>query len=195
MKHFPRFWRSLAAGILTLSGFAVFAAETENKADDMPTVGDAASISVLVKVTGIDKDKHQVTLTGPKGRSFNLAVHDPAKLEAAKVGDQVMVTYREAVALSVKKAGSADVGRKEQVMQKTSKPGEVPAGLMGESIQVVATLTAVDPEKGTATIRSPEGEETTVKVDDPSKLQGIKAGDLVQLTYNRALLLQLVQTK
>ena len=57
----------------------------------------------------IDKEKQTVTLKGPK-RTLTVQVQDPKKLDAIKVGDPVVGKYYEAVALEVKKAGTATPG-------------------------------------------------------------------------------------
>jgi hypothetical protein len=45
-----------------------------------------------------------VTLKGPEGKSVIVQVKDPKKLENVKVGDQVSITYTQALAISVQKA-------------------------------------------------------------------------------------------
>ena len=57
----------------------------------------------------IDKEKQTVTLKGPK-RTLTVQVRDPKKLEAIKVGDPVVGKYYEALAIEVKKAGTATPG-------------------------------------------------------------------------------------
>jgi hypothetical protein len=41
------------------------------------------------------------------------------------------------------------------------------------------------------TIKGPRGNEETIKVKDPKNLQGVKVGDLVELTYAQALAVSL----
>jgi hypothetical protein len=41
------------------------------------------------------------------------------------------------------------------------------------------------------TIKGPEGNTETVKARDPKNLEGVKEGDLVELTYTRALAIAL----
>jgi Cu/Ag efflux protein CusF len=45
-----------------------------------------------------------VTLTGPEGNSVTIKVKDPKKLNGVKVGDDVEITYTQALAISVEKA-------------------------------------------------------------------------------------------
>ena len=41
------------------------------------------------------------------------------------------------------------------------------------------------------TIKGPQGHEETIKVKDPKNLEGVKAGDMVELTYAQALAVSL----
>lgn len=57
--------------------------------------------SINAKVTGIGKHKDWVTLMGPEGNSVTIKVKDKKNLEGVKVGDDVAVTYTEALAIAV----------------------------------------------------------------------------------------------
>ncbi len=59
-------------------------------------------ITITAKVEAIDKKKPSVTLMGPEGRSVTVRVENPKNLKKLKVGDQVEITYTEALAISVK---------------------------------------------------------------------------------------------
>ena len=54
-------------------------------------------------ITGIDKKKGTVTLTGPEGESFDVKVLNPANLDRVDEGDLVDITYTEAMAVSVER--------------------------------------------------------------------------------------------
>jgi hypothetical protein len=69
-----------------------------------PAGVDARTVQVTATVTKINRDKQEVTLRGPQGKSVVVAVKDPANLEKVKKGDLVEITYTEAIAISVAKA-------------------------------------------------------------------------------------------
>jgi hypothetical protein len=56
-------------------------------------------------IAGIDRAKSEATLRGPNGRVTTVRVRDPEKLDAVHVGDVVDITYTEALAVAVEKAG------------------------------------------------------------------------------------------
>jgi Cu/Ag efflux protein CusF len=132
-------------------------------ATDKP-LGRSEGRAVTVKgtIAAIDKEKSTVTLKGPKGRTVTLEVKDPQKLEVIKVGDPVVATYMEAVAFQIKKPGAATPGTTVQESRVSSKPGETPAGAVGQEVTVTATITAIDKKAHTVTIKGPEGNTETV---------------------------------
>jgi len=156
-----------------------------------PAIGGARAVTIRGTVEAVDKEKKTVTLKGPKGRTLTLSVQDPQKLEAVKVGDPVVARYYESMAIEVRKPGEATPGITKQEAVATSKPGETPAGVVGERVTVTATVTAVDTKAHTVTITGPQGGVETVKARDPKNLAKIKVGDLVEITYTRALAIAL----
>ena len=153
-----------------------------------PRVAEGAVVTVRGTVEAIDKEKQTVTLKGPK-RSITLRVQDPKKLDAIAVGDPVVGKYYESVAIAVVKAGAPGATAERAVG--TSKPGETPAGAVAERITLTATITAIDKKAHTVTIKGPEGNSETIKARDPKNLERIKVGDLVEITYTRALAIAL----
>jgi Cu/Ag efflux protein CusF len=155
-------------------------------AQKKPGVGEARAIKLHGTVAAVDKEGKTITLKGSKGRTVTLDVHDPTKLEAVKVGDPVVATYYEAVAVQVKPAGSATPSVTVQEGRAGSKPGDNPAGVIAREVTLVGTITAVNPKAPSVTIKGPKGRTETVKVKDAKNLANVKVGDMVELTYAQA---------
>ena len=155
-----------------------------------PKGQEAAVVTLRGTVEAIDKEKQTVTIKGPK-RTLTVKVQDPKKLEAIKVGDPVVGKYYEALAWEVKKPGTATPGVTSQQAVGTSAPGATPAGAVGEQVTITATITAIDKGAHTVTIKGPEGNTETVKARNPKNLDAVKVGDLVEITYTRALAIAL----
>ena len=66
---------------------------------EMPAGAQAKTVQVTADVTAVDKKSGMVTLRGPE-RTVDLKVKDKAILKQIAVGDQVEVTYVEAVAIA-----------------------------------------------------------------------------------------------
>jgi hypothetical protein len=74
------------------------------KPGERPAGAVARQVTVLADVTGVDPKKKTITLRGPKGNVVTLDVQNPDHFKVVKKGDQVEVTYTEALALSVEPA-------------------------------------------------------------------------------------------
>ena len=70
----------------------------------MPAGAAVRQVTVLADVIGVDPKKKTITLKGPKGNVVTLDVQNPDQFKVVKKGDQVEVTYTEALALSVEPA-------------------------------------------------------------------------------------------
>jgi uncharacterized lipoprotein len=67
----------------------------------------AQEVTAMVKITDLDLATHTVSFTDPEGLAQTITVQDPGMqdfVETLKVGDQVAVTYTEALAISVEPA-------------------------------------------------------------------------------------------
>jgi Cu/Ag efflux protein CusF len=71
--------------------------------DQEPGGATAAGVTATVTVTDIDPGKRLVTLQGPKGKSFQVKAGPKIHLEKLKVGDRLLGTYVEAVAIQLEK--------------------------------------------------------------------------------------------
>jgi hypothetical protein len=66
---------------------------------------------VSAQVVAIDKATRTVTLKGPKGNEVTLDVRKPEQFNVVKKGDQVEMTYTEALALAVEPAPNPAAAR------------------------------------------------------------------------------------
>ncbi|HWU38351.1 MAG TPA: hypothetical protein VN203_11955 [Candidatus Acidoferrum sp.] len=61
-------------------------------------------VTATVTVEAINKKAGTVTFKGPEGNSVTVKAQDPKNLDLVKVGDNVEITYTEALGISVEKA-------------------------------------------------------------------------------------------
>jgi hypothetical protein len=80
---------------------------------ERPAVAGARQVTALADVTAVDPKKSTITLKGPRGNVVTLDVHNPDQFKVVKKGDQVEVTYTEALALSVEPAPKAAAAKKK----------------------------------------------------------------------------------
>lgn len=149
---------------------------------------EQSMVSAKATVEAVDLKKRLVTLRKPDGASITLEVGEEVRnLPQVKKGDQVTVTYYEAIAYAVKKPGEAAPGVSVAETMERAKPGEKPAGAGARELTVTATIEAIDKRKPSVTLRGPGGKVVTVVPRHPENLDRVTIGDLVDITYTEAL--------
>ena len=88
-----------AGGDVTVSEQA-----TRAKPGERPAAAGERRVNAIAEVVAVDPKKSTITLKGPRGNVVTLAVHNPDQFKVVKKGDQVDVTYTEALAVSVEPA-------------------------------------------------------------------------------------------
>jgi hypothetical protein len=68
-----------------------------------PAAEVGAVVKAVVEVVAIDKESREVVIKGPRGKFLVLPVEDDAVLMNLKMGELVIMTYAEGVALSLEK--------------------------------------------------------------------------------------------
>lgn len=69
-----------------------------------PAAGGLRRFKVVTTVEGLDRPTQTITVKGPRGNYLTARVADPSKLTRMRIGDNIVVTYTEAVAISLEKA-------------------------------------------------------------------------------------------
>ena len=102
-----QFYESLAFEVTKpgqAGGAGATAAVASAKPGEKPAGIAAGQVTVTATIEAIDAKKKRVTLKGPEGKTQEITVKDPKNLVNVKVGDQVVLTYTEALAISVEPA-------------------------------------------------------------------------------------------
>src|SRR5262249_24504295 len=152
-------------------------------------------VTVRAKVMDVDQDKRTVTLRGPNGKTETYEV-DPAvqNLPQVKKGDDLVVEYYRSVAVQVKKHGEAEVGISPGSAGGTAAAGQMPGAVGAQTVTITAKVMKVDKKKQIVTLKGPRGKTVDVEVQDPSRLDKVKKGDLVEITYTEALAISVEAT-
>jgi hypothetical protein len=179
MTHSAHVGITLAAALLI---------STVAAAQEMPKP-KTESVTLTATIEAIDKSNRLVTLKGEKGNVVTVHADETVKrFDELKVGDKVTATYYESLAVNVRKPGdpAPPAGTTGGVTPRTGGPGATAA--MQDTITV--TVQSVDLANRSVTVRKQDGSVVSMRVENPQYLQAVKAGDTVDITYTRALLLK-----
>jgi ribosome maturation factor RimP len=74
-----------------------------SKPGETPAGAIAQQVTVTATIVDIDKKAQTATIKGPEGNTVTVKARDPKNLDKLKVGDNVDITYTEALAISLDK--------------------------------------------------------------------------------------------
>jgi len=68
-----------------------------------PAAGGLRRFKVVTTIEGLDRPTQTVTVKGPRGNYLTARVADPSRLTKVHIGDTIVITYTEALAISLEK--------------------------------------------------------------------------------------------
>jgi hypothetical protein len=145
-------------------------------------------------VESIDQASRLVTLRGEDGFATTVRVSDDVRnLAQVEEGDQVVVSYYEAIAAEVKKPGEGVEGVEADVSAVSAEPGEKPGAGAGVLLRTTVTIDSVDTQMDTVTFQNSDGMLRTVAIQTPEGrkfIRGLKKGDQVEVAYTEAFAIE-----
>ena len=153
-----------------------------------PGTGVAERVAqISASIEAVDYAKRIVTLKGPGGDSVTLEIGPEVQnFDQIRVGDLVVVRYLEALALELKKRGTAKRERTDSDVTQRALPGERPARIDAQEVHVVTDVIAVFPQTQIVRLRGPT-RVVDLRVRDPEQFERVAVGDQVEATYTEAV--------
>ena len=144
-------------------------------------------------VASIDKAARKVTLVDAAGVKTTVkAGPDVINFNQIQVGDKLKVTAAQELVVSVTGEGEATRDGGAQAVALAPK-GAKPGGIMAETRQITAKVTAINAEQHTATLQFEDGTTHTVAVRPDVDLSKRKVGDKVVIRTTEALAIQVAK--
>ncbi len=139
-------------------------------------------------VEAIDYANRTVALKGPLGQTTTYKVDKSVRnFDQIKPGDRVVFEIYDSVALFVRKSGeppsAAEAGGVE-----VAQRGQKPSGVFVNTTELTAAVEGIDYQARTVTLKGPQGNVKTIKVDPSVKnFDQVKQGDEVVLRHTEAI--------
>lgn len=70
-----------------------------------PAAGGVRRFKVVTTIEGLDRPTQTITVKGPRGNYVTARVADPSNLTSMRIGENILITYTEALAISLVKTG------------------------------------------------------------------------------------------
>ena len=182
-----------ALAMASAAALAIVACSPSVKGTEDVVVVETADGAIIVDtftttatVTGINADKRELMLTAPDGRKTTYkAGPDMVNFSQLQVGDQVKAVLTEEVAVAIG-TGAATMPTGGGAVA-LAPVGAKPAGVMVETANVTAKVTAVDAKKHKVTFQLGDGTTKTVKAGKKVDVSVLNVGDSVTIQVGEGL--------
>jgi hypothetical protein len=142
---------------------------------------------ITAEVTGINADKRTVTLKTMDGKKTTVKCGpEVVNFDQIRVGDKVKVTATEEIVAYMASEG-APSGEGGAAVVALAPKGAKPGGVVASTVQVTATITAIDLKRHKATLQFPDGTIHKVAVRPDVDLTQRKVGEQVVIRTTGAL--------
>jgi len=140
-------------------------------------------------IEAINQTTREVTVK-VDGELHTFAVKpDVKRFGELKVGDRLKADYHEAVLMEVRQAGGrAPLPASGGETVRVAGLGTRPSGALVQQQVASVVVKAIDRKTPAVTVQLEDGSIVTLKVEHPERLQGLKVGDKVDVTYTEALI-------
>lgn len=153
-----------------------------------PDLSVRDTITGTATVQAINLQTREVTLKDQKGRVFTIKASDEVRnLPQVQVGDRVVVTYQEDLAIYLTgKVGTGISTRTDAVSAGRAQPGQRPAGVVRDTTRITANIISVNKQKRQVLVR---GATRTVQVKVPPDfdITRFKVGQEVEAEFVQEL--------
>jgi hypothetical protein len=175
-------WLSLFAGAL-LSGCASTDAAPKH-------VQITDEVNTEATVVGVNKSSRDITLQRPDGETLVvMAGPEVRNFDQIKAGDKVKAKYAVSLSARLLAPGEADTRTTVGMAAGRAKQGDLPAGAIGAGLAITVKVKSVDAMQHIVTFTTPDGTLHVIQAErDEGKrfVEGLKAGDRVELVYKEA---------
>ena len=180
---------ALAVG-LCLAGTGTAARAAAPQAVTQGPLTAAKTVTATATIQAIDSTRRMITLKTASGEEDSFAVGPEVKrFDELKVGDTVKMTYRESVVVLLRKPGDPPLTDKDVANTAVTRgTGPLPSATMSAQERVTVTVKTIDPATQAITVTTKDGRTVTRKVEDKKFVDGLKAGQTIDIVYTRALI-------
>jgi Cu/Ag efflux protein CusF len=172
----------LVAPLVLLSGEPFAAAQSEGG----QKVTKQNQVTATATIKAIDQATRSITLRTEKGDEDTFTVGaDVTRFNQLKVGDTIRATYHESLVFQVRKPGAPAPSADAAIGGGRIK--DKPGGALGTQLTASVTVKAVDVNVPSITVVTADGRTLTRKIAEKKNLEGVKAGDQIDITYTQGL--------
>jgi Cu/Ag efflux protein CusF len=148
-----------------------------------------AVVETTAEIVAIDGDARLITLEDEDGFIEEIyAGPEVKRFNELKVGDKVTFRYYESLVSHIRKPGDpAPTSSGQPTLVRGTGPK--PSGTLSQQVTATVTITEMDANVPSVTVKDEDGRTLSFKIVDKKNLEGVKVGDQVDITYTAAVMI------
>ena len=145
-------------------------------------------------ITEINKETRDITLMGDKGNLVTFTASDAVqRFDELAVGDVIAFEYWTYIKAEFRRPTMEELAEPLQMVAEAGKAPEDmdPRAMVGAVVKAVVSIEVINRPYMLVTVRGPQGNYTTLPVEDPALIEQLNVGEIVILTYAEAFVVEL----
>ncbi len=182
---------SLVLIVFTLMTVNVYAQETQ---DRRPSREKWDQVAMQGMVTAIVADTRELTLMGTNGGLVTITADEAVeRFDEIAINDVMKFEYLTYMKAEFRDPTSEEIAEPLVVVAEGGKApeGMDPAAVVGAVVKAVVSIEVLNRPNMTATVRGPNGNYVTIKMEDEALIKELKIGEVLILTYAEAVAVSL----
>jgi hypothetical protein len=172
-----------------------FAQESGN---EIPTKEKDELIEMQGTIYEINKNTREITIIGSKGELHTITAGPEIKrFDEIEVGEVITFEFYKYIKAEFRKPTAEELAQPLVILAEGEKEGldMEPGAALGAVVKAVVTIQVVNLPFMFVNIQGPQGNFTTIKMEDKELIQKLHVGQVVILTYAEAVALSLTKVE
>jgi hypothetical protein len=172
-----------------------FAQDTSTKLEDKEKL---ELVEMQGTITTINKETREISIIGSKGELHTITAGEEVKrFDDIEVGDVVTLDFYEYVKAEFREPTAEELEEPLVVIAEEGKADlDMPPGAaVGAVVKAVVTIQVINLPFMYVNIQGPQGNFTTIQMEDKDLIQKLRVGQVVILTYAEAIAVTLTKAE
>jgi hypothetical protein len=171
------------------------AQETEN---EIPTKEKIAFVELMGTIKEINKDTREITVIGSEGELHTFtASEDVKRFDEIEVGEVITFGFYKFLKAEFRKPTEEEIAEPLVAVAEAEIAGMdmEPGAVIGAVVKAVVTIQVINLTYMYVTIKGPQGNYTTIDVEDADLIKKLHVGQVVIMTYGEAIAVTLTKVE
>lgn len=179
---------------LLVALFTAVTAFGQDTTDKRPPVEKWSLVETEGTVTEINKETRDITLLGPQGNLMTIEAGPEVKrFDEIAVGDVIVFDYWTYILAEFRRPTAEELAEPLVIVAEGGKAPDdmAPGAVLGAVVKAVVSIEVLNRPYMQVTVRGPQGNYTTLPMQDKNLIEQLNVGEIVILTYAEAVAVSL----